>query len=523
MWRQRACLLFFSALVLTIASCERLYALELLLLDRPVGTTRIVLTARLAGQIQPLDPVEVPGNQERIWLWLHGDSSGLFEVEAIAENADRCTLGHWRTSLDLPAGEQHSFRELPRQGTGQPVCPLTLHLVLPGQASGSVVVRAAGQPAPLLTCDSAECAPLYASGPFELSVQAGPNTDFVVWQGSCSGSQTSCTLSANRPQLVTAVFADRCSSDGFCPETFPAGLPPQNLNAVFGLDDSQVFMVGDGGTVLRWNGTQVVAETEAMDLLDASSALRNIDGSSEANEVWVVGEAGALLQHTAAGWTVPDPPTLSAVDYETVSVVKPANSAGVYVLIGSEAQIYRQTGGGAWMQSALPAPSVRSSHLAKSVEPNGVLHAETGNSRGGFFTYGGAGWSSVNCNALDGKTPTSLRSIVSDTGRDVLLLDVGGLWRAPGAGSTSPCTRLYAVPKNTSGSTDRLRRLGRADGQPGWIVGESGLLLRYDPATGAVTVTVSGTTKGLYGVWVSPRGAVWAVGAGGIILHRSAK
>lgn len=91
-------------------------------------------------------------------------------------------------------------------------------------------------------------------------------------------------------------------------QQLPTGTPL--LNWSYGFADDDVFLVGNAGTILHWDGTQFLTETSSTD-----QALWGVWGAS-ADDVWAVGGDGradgqlTLLRRTNGAWApfaVPEP------------------------------------------------------------------------------------------------------------------------------------------------------------------------------------------------------------------------
>lgn len=98
------------------------------------------------------------------------------------------------------------------------------------------------------------------SGEFlpSLAAVAEPGSLFVRWSGMCSGMDSTCVVKNNGD--VTAVFAPsrfeqpRCSRSGWCWE-FPR--PQGNtLNSIHGTSAQDVWVAGNAGTLLHWDGSR---------------------------------------------------------------------------------------------------------------------------------------------------------------------------------------------------------------------------------------------------------------------------
>lgn len=244
--------LLLWALCLLCLSCTREYALDMILLDRPAGIERMVISSQIGGVSRPLNPSVLPASTARVWIPLPNQDSGRMAVTVTAQTAVGCSLAQWNTALDLPVSEQLIQREVPRSGDGRVQCPVVVKQSRQRNATGTVTIKNAGTSSQLSICDSADCPPVYASGQVQFTAAPGSNTRFAGWQGACSsfGQQTACTLSAGIPITTTAVFEDLCSVDGFCPVAFPSAVP-STLNFVAGSSASDVWMVGDAGAIVK--------------------------------------------------------------------------------------------------------------------------------------------------------------------------------------------------------------------------------------------------------------------------------
>ena len=70
------------------------------------------------------------------------------------------------------------------------------------------------------------------------------------------------------------------------------------LNAAWGSGASDVWAVGDLGTILRWDGTAWTTQTS-----NTVSNLRGLWGVDNKN-VWAVGDNGTIVQWNGTAWTV---------------------------------------------------------------------------------------------------------------------------------------------------------------------------------------------------------------------------
>lgn len=100
-----------------------------------------------------------------------------------------------------------------------------------------------------------------------------------------------------------------------------------NLNGVFGFNEDNLWIVGDGGRLLKRQSGGGFAPEDVTGL--GSTNLRGIDGSN--GEVWVVGEKGIVLWRSGTQWTKLAPTTadLNAVRASTSAVLLAGDSGTV--------------------------------------------------------------------------------------------------------------------------------------------------------------------------------------------------
>ena len=107
------------------------------------------------------------------------------------------------------------------------------------------------------------------------------------------GLGTVCDPIANRCVVagdMTSEALDMASADmppmDWIPQ--PSGTT-NNLNGIWGTDANNIWVVGDSGTLLKWNGAAWTAQTSG-----TVSKLYDVWGS-DANNFWAVGLAGTIL------------------------------------------------------------------------------------------------------------------------------------------------------------------------------------------------------------------------------------
>src|SRR5438445_3430450 len=87
-----------------------------------------------------------------------------------------------------------------------------------------------------------------------------------------------------------------CSSDGWC---WSNPLPQGNhLHSAWGSASNDVWAVGEGGTILHWDGTAWSASASG-----TGNLLYSVWGSAS-NDVWGVDDRGTILHWDGTAWSV---------------------------------------------------------------------------------------------------------------------------------------------------------------------------------------------------------------------------
>src|SRR2546427_7409028 len=86
-----------------------------------------------------------------------------------------------------------------------------------------------------------------------------------------------------------------CSSDGWCwSNPLPQGNP---LRSVWGSASTDVWAVGDAGTILHWDGSAWSGFPSG-----TGNILYSVWGSAS-TDVWAVGDAGTILHWDGSAWS----------------------------------------------------------------------------------------------------------------------------------------------------------------------------------------------------------------------------
>jgi hypothetical protein len=139
--------------------------------------------------------------------------------------------------------------------------------------------------------------------------------------------------------------------------------PAVDLHAIWGAAGDDIWAVGDGGTILRWNGATWVKVTD--DGSPAPGDLHDVWGETAGSKygpesVWVVGDAGVVRRFDGTAWSIADADAryaLRGVWGSPSGVLRVVGRAALPIIFidpGAEAVVLRQSGDleGAWTREA---------------------------------------------------------------------------------------------------------------------------------------------------------------------------
>jgi photosystem II stability/assembly factor-like uncharacterized protein len=261
-----------------------------------------------------------------------------------------------------------------------------------------------------------------------------------------------------------------------------------NLNAVSGLSDSAVWVVGDRGTIGYYNGRSLAFEASG-----TSVDLRGV-WAVDATHVYAVGDQGTILQRGVAGWK------------QVGAGVTPQVLTSVY----ADAQRVVAVGSGGTI--VLGTPSGAAMTFALVTSPNTENLLGVSGSPGGPVTAVGALGNVVSINGGSAtRTPIPAFSQLlagSATGAAATYLvgQLGTVYRADGAG-LNPVT---GCPLSA------LRAVSMV-GSVAWIVGWDGAICEINGAS--VASYPYSDARWFNGVYAASTTSLWIVGASGTFLH----
>lgn len=242
-----------------------------------------------------------------------------------------------------------------------------------------------------------------------------------------------------------------------------------DLNSVYMLSSSDGWAVGDGGIIVRWNGSDwnSVASPVA-----APNDIRGVWLAASADG-WAVGDAGQILRWNGANWNF----------YQTAPVA---------------AQLNEIHGAGS------------TNVFAVGNDPDGA-----GGQPPVIIRSTGAAWTSI--------SPAGVADNVNLHGVSVLSSSLAfAVGDSPGA---APATMLrwdgtlWASIASGTPIGIALRSVWMVSSTDGWAVGDVGGIVRWNGAAWSAETSPPGTPQ-LNGVQALTSTDVWAVGNDGAIIHR---
>jgi cytoskeletal protein CcmA (bactofilin family) len=218
-----------------------------------------------------------------------------------------------------------------------------------------------------------------------------------------------------------------------------------NLYGVWGTAASDIFAVGGGGTILHYNGTAWSAMTSGV-----SGDLNDVWGSVSDNVVYAVGDGGTILQYKQGAWTA-----MANGSVQDLNGVWGSSGSDVY-----------------------------------AVGDGGTVRHYDGNPAG-IWT------------GSDSGTTMALQDVWGSSASNLLAVGQGGMIMVSSSGGSS-WTAM------TSNSTENLNSVWGTAANSVFAVGDDGAVLRYNGT--AWTAMTSGTNRNLNDLWGSSSSNTYAVG-----------
>lgn len=259
------------------------------------------------------------------------------------------------------------------------------------------------------------------------------------------------------------------------------------LSSVWGSSGSDVFAVGDDGTILHYNGSSWTSMDSG-----TTAWLSSVWGTSSSN-VFAVGDDGSVLYYDGSNWsTLVEGPK----NYQYQSIWGSSTSNVFAVGSGGTVTHYN---GSAWS----PMSSVISQTLFDVWGSSGTDVFAVGD-EGIILQYNGSSWSTM----TGGAESYWLEGIWGSSGSDVFAVGSEGVILHYNGTTWSSMV---------SGIDDRLMGIWGSSSSDVFAVSAEGVILNYDGSSWS-TMT-SGNTNLLECIWGSSQYNVFAVGRFGTVLH----
>jgi hypothetical protein len=269
----------------------------------------------------------------------------------------------------------------------------------------------------------------------------------------------------------------------------------QNLRSVWGSSDSDVWVVGDKGTIEHFAGRGWSDSNSG-----TTDDLTGIYGTAP-NDVWVSTQQGSVLHWDGTRWSLAVAMTETTLLSIWASGPTDVWAVGIATTDG-DAGLIRHFNGVKW--DTVIVPNSTSAWAVTGMGPNEVwLVGSTQNSVTGFVLRGnGSRFDTVGYGG--------------PSARGIWVIAPNDVWVAPYQGAMMHYDGSTWMASSTTGGP-LLRVAGTNSGEV-WAVGLGGTVLHYQG--GSWSTPSSGTTEVLWSVWSSGmNSSVWAVGNNGTVIR----
>ncbi|MBU1059228.1 MAG: 6-bladed beta-propeller [Proteobacteria bacterium] len=255
-----------------------------------------------------------------------------------------------------------------------------------------------------------------------------------------------------------------------------------SLNGVWGSESRNVYVVGDNGSILHYDGKQ----WGAMDSSISTGNLYSIWGSSD-TDIYAVGDNGLVLHFDGKRWS-------SIAAAVTADALQDVWGGGGEVAAVSTSGLVLENG-----LSTSSATGVALRSLWGSSETDVFAAGESG----AVFHFDGKDWSPMNSGTeelLNSVWGSSADNVIAVGGNGVIVHYDGNTWSTMESGTKETLTGVWGMDMNSV-----------------FAVGAKGTVLYYN---GSAWHTADSLSAGnLHDVWISARGMVFAVGDDGTVVY----
>ena len=232
-----------------------------------------------------------------------------------------------------------------------------------------------------------------------------------------------------------------------------------SLRAVWGVDVNNVWAVGDGGVILKWNGTVWNAQSSG-----TTNALRGVWGT-DASNVWAVGDSGTILKWNGTAWGT-----------QTSGV-----ATALYGVWGSSTTSIWAVGASGvirfWNGSTWAAQTSNTTQTLRGVWGSSATSIWAAGTAGTILKSTGSTWGT--------QTSTTTQDLYSIWGADA-----SNLWASGNTGTVLRTTNGGTWVSQTSNAAGAVSSVRGTDVNDVWAVGDAGSIVS---ATPAAVVPLNGT------------------------------
>lgn len=480
---------------------------RLVVMGVPQATDKLELTVTINGVTRTQD-FTAADSFDLITVSFPPGTTGNVTFSLLAYQSN-CLVGSGSGSLTLTDDNVRELQiplTMPMLACGIPAAKIIVQVTNTGSAQGVVT---AVSPLGGINCGQ-DCEEVYAVGT-TITLHAAPNIgNFIGWSGACTDFND-CTITLTNPgnYIVQASFAVQLCR-GWCSDTAPAGFT-QNLNGIAGSSKTDMVAVGDGGTVLRYDGQSWKAEASSVaEKLFGVAVLR---GSSPPTYV-AVGDLGRVIYNSGSGW-------MSAVSQTTRLRAVIGNSRDFYA-VGDSGTLLK----GSYSNLSLPTSGTEAAPVSVAGKNLNAIALQVGNGNSSEYLMAGDMSASGRYNGLawDPSAPSPSTILNGVWYSKTRLVAVGGTgatamifsrsyqlltlsWRAWQAdtpldgisalravwgsaenniiavGDSGSIARWNGVSwsKETPPTVKNLKAIWGADASSIYVVGDSATILRYVP------------------------------------------
>lgn len=300
------------------------------------------------------------------------------------------------------------------------------------------------------------------------------------------------------------------------------------LRGVWGTAMNNVWAVGDGGVILRWNGTTWNTVASGV-----TANLQAIHGNGAGNML-AVGENATVIRWNGTVWAAESLPNGVNEDFFGVWMAP----AGVAVAVGQRGRAVRFNGT-SWVSQNTGAGNNVTLNAVWGANINHIWAVGTG---GVIRFWDGANWSAQTSGtgnewlAVQGHEVNSVWAV----GRSgVIRYFNGSSWISQNSGTNQDLSGLAVLGAGAAVAVGNRRvstvwdgtewaaetaplpnisfpAIWALDDDRVWFGGGNGLIIRWNGA--AFVNTPTGTNRNINALWGSDHGNIWAVGNNGTIL-----